>query len=284
MTCKLGESMAEADQISIYAQDYDANGDAIYTYSLSDNVVQKLSLNFKDVDVHVVGGASSSYLEMKNFDVHSYTVSLNSGTVTVNGSSGFLSSLIDTSGGGISFKGLRYFFQKKPDPDRPKSVTVYLADNAELTALSVTVKDGTFSMRNVNLPIEDCVVNLTDSSAEFNRVNTEKLAQVTATGGDVKMINSKFVLVDAKVTDGDFIVDGTESLAFQNTDYELKVAETGEIRYNGGYGGVDYKITAPLSAHTYRISVTNGNITIMDGGLAADVPLPDPDVTTAPVD
>ncbi len=285
MVCRLGVSMAESEQIAIYAQDFDANGDAVYTYALTDDVVQKLVLNFKDVDVTVIGGAASSYVELKNFDVHSYSVSMNSGTVTVNGASGFLSSLIDTSGGGISFKGLRYFFQEKPDPSRPKSVTVYLTDTTTLSGLTANVSKGSFTMRNVNVGIEDCIVNLTEADGEFNRVNTEKLAQITAADCDVRVINSKFVLVDAKVTDGSFYVNGVESLAFQNTDYDLKIEESGAIRYNGGYGGLAYNISAPLPEYAYRISVTNGEIDIKDGGLAADVPLPETepaDTTAAP--
>ncbi len=283
LTCKFAVSMAESDQIAIYAQDFDENGDAVYTYAITDEEVDRLSLNFSGVDVTVIGGSETSYLELKNFDVHSYTVSLSSRTVTVNGSSGFLSSLIDTSSGGISFKGLRYFFQNKPDPSRPKSVTVYLASGSSLSGLHMSLEDGNLTLKNIDLPIEDCSINLTNANANLSRVNTEKLMQITAQGGDVNIENSSFALVDAKVTDGNVSVDSVESLAFQNTNYELKIEKDGSIRYNGGYAGTEYPITSALPKYAYRVVVTNGTISIMDGGLAADVPLPEtePEETTA---
>ena len=70
MTCSIAKSMAASENISIYDQVFDENGDAIYTYNISEQAINKLALTFSDVDVTVVGGASSSYVELKNFDVN----------------------------------------------------------------------------------------------------------------------------------------------------------------------------------------------------------------------
>ena len=115
MVCGVAKSMAKNQGIRIYDQEINKDGDSVYTYNIADDTVTKLALKFSGIDVHIRGSESESYIELKNFDANSYSTTLTGSTVTVDGTVGFMSSLIDMSGGGIRFKGLRYFPKQRTE-------------------------------------------------------------------------------------------------------------------------------------------------------------------------
>ncbi|MBQ4064903.1 MAG: DUF4097 family beta strand repeat protein [Clostridia bacterium] len=269
MTCSFAKTMAASDGIAIYDQTFDDNGDAVYRYEIDDNVINKLSLTFSDVDVTVVGNASSSYVELKNFDVTGYAVSLTGGNVSVDGTVGLLSSLIDMSNGGLRFRGLRYFLLDKPDPSRERSVTVYISNACEMRALSVSLKNGTVSFQNMDRPL-DYSVTLSEANAVFDHVTSTSVAQISAANGDVTVNESKFATVSASMEKGNFIVNGSQSMSYQFTGYDLKINETGSILFNGADAGQQYKVTAPIQEMLYMVTVSGGNIQITDGGSPAE--------------
>jgi len=271
MTCNVAKSMAASQNIPIYDTTFDSNGDAVFTYDISDTALNKLILNFSDVDVNIIGNAERSYIELKNFDVNSYRVTLSGGNVTVDGTVGFLSSLLDMSAGGIQFKGLRYFLLDKPDPERPRSVTVYLTALSELKSLNVSLKQGTVTFENIHNTL-DYSVSLNNANASFRNVISTSIASISASSSNVTMIGSRFVTVNATVENGNITITGKDVLSFQRTSYQLSVKETGNILYNGGNAGTAYKATSPAPESTVFININKGTISIDDGGLPAISP------------
>lgn len=265
MTCSVAKSMAASQNIPIYDTSFDRHGDAVFTYRVSDDTVNKLVLNFSDVDVKIVGGAASSYVELKNFDVNSYRVSLSGGTVTVDGTVGFLSSLLDMSSGGLQFKGLRHFFLDKPDPSRERCVTVYISESADLQSLSVSVKQGSVTLENIQNAL-DYNVYLESASATFDRVISSSVAGITCRKGDVVVNGSRFATLNATVDDGNFTVNGNNVMTISQTNYHLIVKNAGNILYNGGDAGSTYRSTAPAPESNVIVTVSNGVLTVNDGG------------------
>ena len=271
MTCNVAKSMAASQGIPIYDTTFDSNGDAVYTYDISDTALNKLILNFSGVDVNIIGNAERSYIELKNFDVNSYRVTLSGGNVTVDGTVGFLSSLLDMSAGGIQFKGLRYFLLDKPDPERPKSVTVYLTSLSELKTLSVSLEKGTVAFENIQNSL-DYSVSLNNADATFRNVISTSIASISASSGNIKMVGSRFVTINATIENGNATIIGNDILSYQRTSYQLSVKEAGNIVYNGGNAGTAYKATSPAPEATVFIDVDKGIISIDDGGFPAIAP------------
>ena len=271
MTCSVASSMAVSDNVAIYDTEFDSNGDAIYTYSISDSAVNKLILNFSDVDVEIVGNAEKSYIELKNFDVNSYRVMLSSGNLTVDGTVGFFSSLLDMSGGGLQFKGLRYFLLQKPDPSRPKKVTVYLSAQAGLKTLNLSLKKGSAGIRNIHNTL-DYSLTLNDAQLEVENVISTSVASMHCTNGDITVISSCFTTLNATVDTGKITLRGNDIMSFQRTNYDLSVEETGHIMYNSGNAGTTYKVTSPAPESNVIIKSKNGIIHVEDGGAPAITP------------
>ena len=163
MVCGVAKSMAKNQGIRIYDQEINKDGDSVYTYNIADDTVTKLALKFSGIDVHIRGSESESYIELKNFDANSYSTTLTGSTVTVDGTVGFMSSLIDMSGGGIRFKGLRYFLMEKPSGDQQKSITVCISRNSGLKSLNVTSEKGDVYLSDIAGGIEYSI-STTDSA------------------------------------------------------------------------------------------------------------------------
>ncbi len=277
LTCSIAESMAKSRGISIFDQKINDEGDAVYVYNLSDESITKLSLVFSDVDVTVIGTENESYIEMKNFRVNDYRTTLSGSSVTVDGTVSFFSSLIDMSGGGVQFKGLRYFFLEKPDPDRPRSVTVYIAENSGLKNLSVTSTKGTVTCRDLPNAV-DYSVNAVDADIRFDRINTISVAELKTTNGNITVKGSEIATLTASIENGNFSVDADGAYSSDLTTYNLVTAE-GIVTYNGVVSKEtpsELKITSPAPKCLIKATVTKGNITVTDDNDTAEPPAVDP--------
>ncbi len=272
MTCRVAKSMAETRGVKIYEQEFNDKGDAIYTYAIADDSVNKLNLTFSDIDVTVVGGAFSSYVELMNFDVTSYRTTLSGGNVTVDGTASLTSSMIDLSDGGIQFRGLRYFLLKKPDPESKRSAVIYLSDNSVLRSLTVTIKKGSVTFRNLPNSLDYTLV-LQDADASFYSVSSTSVANINATNSDIFMDSSKFATVSANLKGGSFRMEGGSVITNGVASYDLSVSEEGTIHFNGGLAGETYRVTSPAPECLFKIDMLGGTIEINDGGVPAVTPI-----------
>ncbi len=266
MACGIAKSMAKTQGIKIYDQEINAEGDSVYTYNISDESITKLSLVFADVDVNIIGTAEDSYIELKNFDVNSYKTTLSGSSVTINGTVSFISSMIDMSGGGIQFKGLRYFFLDKPDPDRPKTVNIYISENSGLKSLNVTTEKGTVYCKNLSNPI-DYYITTNDSDIVFDKIETISIAELKTTNGNISITTSEIATLSANIENGNLLFEANGAYSANLATYNLMATE-GIVTYNGTKSEEtpgELKITSPAPKCLIKALVTNGNITVNDG-------------------
>lgn len=264
-TCSIASSMADANGISIYEQTRNKKGDIVYVYNLSDQKLSKLSLNFSDVDVTVIGSAKSSYIELKNFDPYGYSTSLSGGTVTVDGTVSGLSSFIDMSGGGLRFKGLRYFFADKPLKGHKRSVTIYLSDASSVQTLNLTVRNGDVTLKNIWN--EDVTYNVTvsEGSVAFNEVITTSVINTKVSAGNFDVTNTKAATITANIVGGNVNVD-TTNYAAEFVSYNIKT-ENSTLNYNTTMiQDGQLKIITPKDIQQCLLTVdaTDATVTIKD--------------------
>ena len=250
MVCGVAKSMAKNQGIRIYDQEINKDGDSVYTYNIADDTVTKLALKFSGIDVHIRGSESESYIELKNFDANSYSTTLTGSTVTVDGTVGFMSSLIDMSGGGIRFKGLRYFLMEKPSGDRQKSITVCISRNSGLKSLNVTSEKGDVYLSDIAGGIEYSI-STTDSDIFLDGIRTT----------DIENVNSFATLTAVR---GSITVDAsTGTVSSDFITYDIKATE-GAINYNGTDYEGELKITSPDEKSKIKAEITKGVVRITD--------------------
>lgn len=269
MVCGVAKTMADNQDVRIFDQELDENGDAVYTYSIADDTVSKLSLTFSDIDVYIHGTKSESYIELKNFDANSYSTTVTGSSVSVDGTVGFISSLIDRSSGGIRFKGIRYFLMKKPAEDRQRSVNIYISENTGLKSLSVTSNKGNVYLSGITAGIEYSV-NTSDSDIILDGIrtpdieNVNSFATLTAVKGNITVKSSSMQLIKLTAEEGNITVDATNGdVASDFITYDIKTNE-GAIKYNGNDFEGELKITSPDEKCKIKAEITKGVVRITD--------------------
>ena len=264
VTLGVARSMADSSNTPIYDQTFDENGDAVYTYNISAATISKLLLTFSDVDITIIGNAEESYVELKNFETTSYATSLSAGTVTVDGNTSFLASLIDMSTGGVSFRGIRYFLLDKPDSDRPRSVTVYVSELSEIKTIAVSLTKGSVYFKNIPNTF-DYSINVSEGNVVLENVDTDAVANITVSKGDVDIKDSAIATMTITQEEGTTTLDAVNAYTPELTTYDLRT-EDGTVRYNGVPVGTEYKITSPAPKNNIKIISKSGVIVVSDSG------------------
>ncbi len=267
-TCSIAASMADAQGVSIYEQSRNKKGDIVYVYNLSDQKLSKLSLNFANVDVTIVGSAKSSYVELKNFEAYDYSTKLSGGSVTVDGTIDGLSSFIDMSGGGLRFKGLRYFFADKPIKGHKKSVTIYLSDASSLKTLNLTLRNGNVTLKNVWNETVDYNITVSEGSATFDQVVTTSVINTNVSAGNITVIDTKATTFNANIVGGNLNID-TTNYAAEFVSYNVRT-ENSTLTYNDApLTDGKLKIVAPsdIQQCLVKVDATDANVTIKDNNI-----------------
>lgn len=251
-TCSMAQTMADAQGIEIFEQHKDKKGNIIYVYNLSDEKLSKLDLVFDNVNVNIVGSSKNSYVELKNFEPYNYATTLSGSNVTVDGTVGGLSSLIDMSGG-IRFKGLRYFFADKPSASRTQSVTVYLSDTSDIKTLNISLKKGTVTVKDVYNPI-DYNINVSAGGVNIDTVVTESVINMSVSGGDINVTNSECATINANVSGGTVNIN-SDRYAAELLSYNVKT-ENSTLLHNGeAVADGQLKITVPSEVQKCLIKI-----------------------------
>ena len=267
-TCSIAASMADAQGVSIYEQSRNKKGDIVYVYNLSDQKLTKLSLIFADVDVTIVGSAKSSYVEIKNFDSYDYSTKLSGGTVTVDGTISGLSSFIDMSGGGLRFKGLRYFFADKPLKGHKKSVTIYLSDASSLDTLNLTLRNGDVTLKNIWNETVDYNITVSEGSATLDQVTTTSVINLNVSAGNISVANTKAATLNANIVGGNLNINTTNYTAEQ-LSYNVKT-ENSKLIYNTfekADGQLKLVTPSDIQQCLVKVDATDATVNISDNNV-----------------
>lgn len=264
VTCSLAETMAKAQNISIFEQTKDKDGNFVYVYKLTDEKISKLNLNFSDVDVTIIGAAKESYIELKNFNPYDYATTLSGTSVTVDGTVGGLSSVIDLSGGGLRFKGLRYLFKDTIPNDAKRSVTVYISDACDVSSLSLNLEKGSVTLNNIYNKI-DYNISVKSGNVTFNTVHTESVINLDVNSGDVMVENTECITFNSNLASCRLSLDLTK-YNYNYISYNVKT-ENSSVVHNGGLdedGQFKVTVSTDLQKNMVKIDAIDSEIILYD--------------------
>ena len=269
ITCSVAETMAKSQDTSIIEQVKDKNGDYVYKYSLTDEKLSKLELSFTDVNVKVIGSAKESYVELKNYDPYGYSTTLSGTTVTVDGNASGLSSIIDLSGGGLRFKGLRYFFAGSFGEGRERSVNVYISENCDVSSINIKVVNGNISFANLYNNV-DYNVNVDNGNVTFDTVVTESVINLDITSGEANIVNSESASFGIVSTTSKITLDLTR-YAHEFINYNVKTEEESQLVHNGSLdddGQMKVSVSPDLQKCLVKIDANSSEVIILDNSVS----------------
>ncbi len=262
MTCKVAESMADKQGVKIYSQELDKNGDAVYTYNLSSEEITKLTLTFSGVNIKVHYTENDSYIKLTNFSTSSYSTSLSGNVVSVDGTVGAISTLIDFSGGGISFKGLRYLFLDEPDQSRERSVDLYLSSKSSIKTIEIKSTKGGVMLDGLDGRF-DFFIDAADGDVTLNNITNAAVANIVTTTGKVEVNSSIITSLAVTTGDSDITVKADGKYGEHNASYELK-SQSGVVVYNDTEKGPSYRAVAPDGVTSVKLTSGTGNVFVYD--------------------
>ena len=265
VTCSLAETMAKAQNVSIFEQTTDEDGNSVYVYELTDEKLSRLNLNFSEVDVTIIGSAKESYVELKNFNPYDYATTLSGSTVTVDGTVSGLSSIIDLSGGGFRFKGLRYLFTDKIDKNAKRSVTVYISDSCDISSFSLNLEKGNVTFSNIYNKI-DYNVYVNSGNVTFNTVSTESVINLDVNSGNITVENTECVTFNANLASCRLSIDLSQ-YNYNFITYNVKT-ENSSVVHNGGLdddGQFKVTVSTDLQKNMVKVDAIDSEIILYDG-------------------
>ncbi|MBQ8552136.1 MAG: DUF4097 family beta strand repeat protein [Clostridia bacterium] len=219
-TVGVAKQLAASEGIVLTDEASEDGSGYVYTYDYSQDSIGRITVNVKEADINIIGGAEKPYIELVNFSEGMYEFSSTNRILTVNNNTD-LSSPANIASLAMSFKGLRGFVNYYNLGGLPKIVNIYLCDANPVKIVDCTAETG-------NVIIEDCDTatdyNVTIGTGDFaaENVSTTSALNLVITDGDAKLddcditklaaelkngsldATAQFGKVDASLTAGDF--------------------------------------------------------------------------------
>ena len=275
-TCMgIAEKMAAAEGIELVNKQTDEENH-VFTYEYGDDSIGRITLNIKDAEVNIIGGASDSYIELINFADGMYEFSSANNILSISNNSN-LSSLNGIASMAMNFKGLRSLVSYYNISGRDKIVNVYISDecpvkivSCELDTGAVTIEDGsTQTDYNIMLGEGDLTLrSIATTSVVGAEIGTGDILLDTCRisnfnaeieKGSVEAIASDFMRIQATLHEGDFDLGYMYEASYVNLELSTGM---GKIYIDGEDKNGFYEVTGVPSSTLFDITLGSGDITL----------------------
>ena len=273
---RVGQSMAAKEGVDLLAGTAVGDEDYIYTYEYDDDTIGKISVNVKEADINIIGGASKPYVELINFAEGMYEFTSSNRILTVSNNSDF-SEISDIASLVFNFKGLRSLVNYNNIRGRDKTVNIYVTDDCPVKIFECKVERGNVSISS-NSSQSDYNVTIGEGSLSLDDITTTSAANISiGTGGliidscdisklsleiekgDAELIASSAVKISAKLGTGDFRFGYRGQLGSVNLDL---FTELGGVKLDGESKGGFWEVSDLPTNSGFEVTVSKGDIVL----------------------
>ncbi len=209
--------------------------------SSSKNNIKKIALNLQNVDVEIVGGAETNKIELYNFTegMYSYKTSVG-GALSIDDLNGLLK-MVSFGTSGINFKGFRNLLFYRDYAALDRRVVVYIKNDANITNISCSVKDGSITVKNI---AKTCDFTLETDSGEIlvDSVAVNSSVTASANSGSVLVKNSELYTLRVKTDSAP--IDVLDSPVFRIVTLETKNADINYEHISPDFTGFNVELKA----------------------------------------
>ncbi len=266
--CVIASRQAENDGIPLF-ESVNEQGDHVERETLAGSAVNRVVVRADHADIHIIGGAESSYLEMVNFSANSYQFTLSGNTVTVGDSLDItdLSSIMNVVSNGFQFGGLRQYIRFGYDDDRAKSINFYVSDTDAIKKFDISVNTGNVTIENLGITA-DYAVEI--GKGDLTVSGTESFSAMTV------HIKEGNLSLQSSMADGTLDVTlgrGSAQLTVSqlNSRKVDLIASNGMIRYNGTEKGPSMTLNPLISTASVRVVAEHGDVDFNTEGVYSPV-------------
>ncbi len=176
------------------------NDEYIYTYEYGEDSIGRITVNVKNADINIIGGADKPYIELVNFSDGMYEFSSTNRILTVNNNADLLSPA-NIANLAMNFKGLRGFVNYYNLGALPKTVNIYLCDAHPVKIVDCTVDNGDVMIKNCSVSA-DYNVTIGTGDLTVEKVNTASSLNLVINDGDAEISRCDIGKLSAKMKKG----------------------------------------------------------------------------------
>lgn len=198
----LAQGMAERENVALFSQTTDDDGNLIETYNYSEDNISRITLNLKEADVHIIGGADVSYIELINFPKSSYDLSVSSKTLTVDNKRGIFS-FARIKESGFNFNGLRYYLNFTAYRKGDKVVNIYVSPEETVRIFNVNMEKGNAELIGLS-GHSDYSIDIGEGDLSVSNVSTQAVFNISLGKGNCDIEHSFIQTCGVGITEGNF--------------------------------------------------------------------------------
>lgn len=258
-TAGIAKQLAASDGVVLTDEMSEEAGGYIYNYEYGKDSIGRITVNVKEADVNIIGGAEKPYVELLNFPEGMYEFSSSNRILSIKNNTD-LSDLSNIANMAMNFRGLRSFVGFMNMRSLPKTINIYMSAANPVKIVDCQIQNGNVVLENCNAP-SDYNISIGDGNLNVSRIDTASALNVTVDSGNVEISQSDISKLSVELEKGSVSAEALFDTV------EAKIGK-GDFNYNC-YGSVGLTKLALFSSI--------GNITldgVKHGGYFESVDIP----------
>ncbi|MBE6632490.1 MAG: hypothetical protein E7623_07310 [Ruminococcaceae bacterium] len=279
--CLVGFITAKGNDTPLFNQTQNEDGNYVYVHEFDYESVKKISAELSYANVNIIGGAESNKIEMINFPIDEFSLTVGATTVSIEERSG-LGSLFS-----FNFSGFRNYLNSVKMALKEKTVNIYLTDSSAIKLLDIEIYSGNANVSGVRNDT-DIVFDIGYGSLLIEDIKSAGGLDVKIREGNLDMKNSELYSHKSELLYGyEYIEDS--ALTEINSDikkgyFKYKTSKNdllsgvlrlktdngrvrfgGDIYENGSFSqGMEYVGVSGVVQTIIEVHVSDGNIMITE--------------------
>ena len=244
--CSAATASAEASNTDIYYSKENEAGDMVFTYDFTENNIRKLSIETLDADINIYKVQGNSYIELINFADGTYTFSYTNRIVSLTNNTN-LSNLLQFGTNNFYFDGLRHYLRGISDPNKSKTVNVYVGSDSAIQSVVLSAASGDISLASMTNTC-DYSITVSDGKADISSITSAGTFEFS---GDNASLSVKDIVCDsfkASVHNGNI---STSNMSSANSVYA-----------NTDAGNITLGLTRPITEYKAKLNSVKGTVSV----------------------
>lgn len=277
ITCIVSSTSAGSKGIELICDTVDKDGNAVTTDDLSEYDIINFEIKMKEVNINIIGGSDSSYIEFVNLNPAIYNYKFNNGKLELENNNPFDLLAGFSIRGNSAFSGLRSYLYLNKYEDMDSWVNIYIKDSAAIEKFAVELTDGNVTVKNIEV---NSAYNfkVTKGNVKFENAASSRESNVTIASGNLEYTASALSKLNFDVTKGNAQLKCTRQcrldLSCETGSINIAGENMGESiqdeifpakeQFETTYDNYGQEIQTSILPVSVSGDVTEGNITITD--------------------
>lgn len=241
--CIIGGTMAKNQNMQLFAEHVDTEGNSISLRSLGDLSLKSIKVNLNGATVKVFGDSSKNQVKLVNFGLNSFDYSITGGELVLK-EAGIFSAFNFINDAGSNFFGLRHYLVMGRYKPQNKVVEIYLtSDMTNINDISIELNKGNVEISNLCL---DCSCNIILEKGNVTVIKSVSDSKING-GYNISIKNGNVVFDENEIKKTNAVITESGNIScYISTQHSFTLkSANGMVFLDGRNIGKEYDGTYP---------------------------------------